>query len=251
MIKFFRQIRQTMIKENRASKYLLYAIGEIILVVIGILIALQINNWNQQRQHDNQETIYLEDIKRDLIFDIETLDKKTAQNETAIENVSEVITLMSSKTAYSDEDVVKLYLLLTPLCGESYFIPEQGTIHQIEASSAGGYIQNKGLKDQIFRYYSTREREEKNMEQSVQLYQHNFITPHILSIGLDPAFSELAFNERIEFEALDMSSLLKNRQFISALFLKKAASTNQNNVYQSVQVEAEQIIALINDELKK
>jgi hypothetical protein len=44
MIKFFRKIRQTTIKENKASKYLLYAIGEIILVVIGIVIALQINN---------------------------------------------------------------------------------------------------------------------------------------------------------------------------------------------------------------
>ena len=46
MIKFFRRIRQNMIKENRASKYMLYAIGEIVLVVIGILFALQINNWN-------------------------------------------------------------------------------------------------------------------------------------------------------------------------------------------------------------
>ena len=48
MIKFFRKIRQNMIKENKVSKYLLYAIGEIILVVIGILIALSINNWNEQ-----------------------------------------------------------------------------------------------------------------------------------------------------------------------------------------------------------
>ena len=46
MIKFFRQIRQNMIKESKASKYMLYAIGEIILVVIGILIAVQVNNWN-------------------------------------------------------------------------------------------------------------------------------------------------------------------------------------------------------------
>ena len=49
MIKFFRKIRQRLLTENKFSKYLLYAIGEIILVVIGILIALQINNWNQSK----------------------------------------------------------------------------------------------------------------------------------------------------------------------------------------------------------
>lgn len=49
MIKFFRHIRKRLIRENRFSKYLLYAIGEIVLVVIGILIALQINNWNEEK----------------------------------------------------------------------------------------------------------------------------------------------------------------------------------------------------------
>jgi len=54
MIKFFRHIRQSLIMENKTSKYLKYAIGEIVLVVIGILIALQVNNWNEQRKQ-NQE----------------------------------------------------------------------------------------------------------------------------------------------------------------------------------------------------
>ena len=48
MIKFFKKIRQKLLSENQFSKYLIYAVGEIILVVIGILIALQINNWNEE-----------------------------------------------------------------------------------------------------------------------------------------------------------------------------------------------------------
>ena len=52
MIKFFRQFRQRMIKENRISKYLLYAIGEIVLVMIGILLALQVNTWNEARKQN-------------------------------------------------------------------------------------------------------------------------------------------------------------------------------------------------------
>jgi len=66
MIKFFRKIRQNMIKENKVSKYILYAIGEIILVVIGILIALSINNSNQNRLLQRQETKLLSTLLKDL-----------------------------------------------------------------------------------------------------------------------------------------------------------------------------------------
>lgn len=55
MIKFFRKIRQKLLSENKFSNYLLYAVGEIILVVIGILIALEINNWNDQQIENKNE----------------------------------------------------------------------------------------------------------------------------------------------------------------------------------------------------
>ena len=58
MIKFFRHIRKKLLSENKFSKYLLYAIGEIILVVIGILIALQINYWNDERKNRAYEQYY-------------------------------------------------------------------------------------------------------------------------------------------------------------------------------------------------
>lgn len=70
MIKFFRKIRKSMIKENRAGKYLLYAIGEIILVVIGILIALSINNWNNKQNEKRVEIKYLQGLKADLEIDL-------------------------------------------------------------------------------------------------------------------------------------------------------------------------------------
>ncbi len=69
MIKFFRKIRQRLVTENKFSKYLLYAIGEIALVVIGILIALSLNNWNQKNSERNLEKRYtlslIEDAKTD------------------------------------------------------------------------------------------------------------------------------------------------------------------------------------------
>ena len=81
MIKFFRKIRQKMIKENKVSKYFLYAIGEIVLVVIGILIALQINNLNQSKQDQNQLKASLEFVKQNLNEDIKNLNKQIEYNE--------------------------------------------------------------------------------------------------------------------------------------------------------------------------
>ena len=81
MIKFFRKIRQNLISEGKTVKYLKYAIGEIVLVVIGILIALQINNWNENRKAQEKEIKLLVELKGDLIETKEDLltDIKKAQ----------------------------------------------------------------------------------------------------------------------------------------------------------------------------
>jgi len=72
MLKFFRHIRQRLVKENKFSKYLLYAIGEIILVVIGILIALSLNNWNTENSNKKIVTknskILIENLEKDSVF---------------------------------------------------------------------------------------------------------------------------------------------------------------------------------------
>ena len=69
MIKLFRNIRQNLLAEGKTSKYFQYALGEIVLVVIGILIALQINNWNENRKERIQEVKYLENIKSDIAIE--------------------------------------------------------------------------------------------------------------------------------------------------------------------------------------
>ena len=66
MIKFFRQIRQNLIMKNKTSMYFKYAIGEIILVMIGILLALQVNNWNNTRQKRQLEKTVLLQLQEDI-----------------------------------------------------------------------------------------------------------------------------------------------------------------------------------------
>lgn len=97
MIKFFRQIRKNLLTENkpalpagRFSKYLLYAIGEIVLVVIGILIALSINNWNEERKTTNIVKGIYAIVKNDLVADIKTIDwvlKGTKQRDSVFKAV--------------------------------------------------------------------------------------------------------------------------------------------------------------------
>jgi hypothetical protein len=70
MIKFFRKIRQQLLKENRVGKYFLYAIGEIILVVIGIMIAVQLNNRNQDRVQQREIEAILIKIQKEIVSDL-------------------------------------------------------------------------------------------------------------------------------------------------------------------------------------
>lgn len=85
MIKFFRKIRQNLLSEGKTEKYFKYAIGEIILVVIGILIALQINNWNEKRKQQVKTQNYyqqlLEDLHKDKNFATITIKKFEKQRE--------------------------------------------------------------------------------------------------------------------------------------------------------------------------
>ena len=68
MLKIFRKVRHNMIKNNKVTAYILYAIGEIILVMIGILLALQVNNWSEEKKHRSE----LNNILRTISYDLET-----------------------------------------------------------------------------------------------------------------------------------------------------------------------------------
>ena len=84
MIKFFRKIRQNLLSEGKAGKYFKYAIGEIVLVVIGILIALQINNWNETRKKEEQFISSLEQLYNKITDDAWRYEYMIRENENVI-----------------------------------------------------------------------------------------------------------------------------------------------------------------------
>ena len=84
MIKVFRNIRRRLLRENRFTRYMLYAIGEIILVVIGILIALQINNWNENRKTDIREGELIENLHIEFQDNLQELDSISKEVDTLV-----------------------------------------------------------------------------------------------------------------------------------------------------------------------
>lgn len=91
MIKFFRNIRQKLLSEGKTEKYLKYALGEIVLVVVGILIALSLNNWNQNVTYKNELKQTVKEIRSDLNKDILFLREEIKFSEAFINNVDNLL----------------------------------------------------------------------------------------------------------------------------------------------------------------
>jgi len=102
MIKFFRKIRQQLLIENKFSKYLIYAIGEIVLVVIGILIALSVNNWKERRTLKKEEMKLLVGLDEALKIDIKDLKDNDSITNSTLNSYAIIKKQLSSNLPYHD-----------------------------------------------------------------------------------------------------------------------------------------------------
>ena len=109
MIKFFRNIRKSLLNEGKTGKYLKYAIGEIVLVVIGILIALQINNWNENRKLENSKEKLMLALKKELLINQETLERYTLELYDSNSKFNKVLNVSAGKITLPT-DSLKQYL---------------------------------------------------------------------------------------------------------------------------------------------
>ena len=111
MIKFFRKIRQKMIKDNKVSKYLLYAIGEIVLVVFGILIALQLNTNKENKIKIDLGYTYLEEMKNDLRDDFFKMDNSIRRLSN---NIKKHEAALNTKNI-NELPLDSIYMIISPL----------------------------------------------------------------------------------------------------------------------------------------
>ena len=149
MLRFFRQIRQRLLTENKFSKYLLYAIGEILLVVIGILIALQVNNWNEERKAGQVELSLLEELKADLEYSKKELEQVSDTNKEYLEGYRLIHSYIEEDRAYN----VVLDSAFTNL--DLWSQPYLSTMTYETIKTKGiDLIQNDSLKKQIVEVYN-------------------------------------------------------------------------------------------------
>lgn len=102
MIKFFRKIRFNFINESKTGKYITYAIGEIVLVMIGILLALQVNNWNENRKDHHKEMASLKSLKSELEVSLEELKSDYNFTELFHQSTLKVLNYIREKPQISD-----------------------------------------------------------------------------------------------------------------------------------------------------
>ena len=113
MIKFYRKIRRNLLLEGKTGKYFKYALGEIVLVVIGILIALSINNWNEFKKERESEKIILNEIKDNLIFDLKDFESNLANLQNKTISAKSILEILDDNRAYNDSIGYFFYYLKT------------------------------------------------------------------------------------------------------------------------------------------
>ena len=148
MIKIFRKIRQNLLSEGKTGKYLKYAFGEIVLVVIGILIALQVNDWNNQRIERQLEDDILKEIVSNLDFDLENIETKIEENRMYSKHNQIVYDHLKNKTPLTDS--LKYYY--SYLYGYGNFLPMTVAYENLKSRGLS-IIKNKNLRKDISKLY--------------------------------------------------------------------------------------------------
>ena len=168
MIKFFRNIRQKLLQENRVSKYLIYALGEIVLVVIGILIALQINNWNENRKNEQQGSIQKKALKIELENDLETLTSDLTYVKKELKINNSYAERLTNKTSNLDT-LVKIVRYEYDGAYSSLKTLNKTTFNSLESTNKLGILE-EDLAKNIQNYYNTRDNSIDILSTNDELY---------------------------------------------------------------------------------
>jgi hypothetical protein len=211
MIKFFRHIRQNLLMENKtdkpalpAGRYFKYAIGEIVLVVIGILIALQINNWNNNRITANRESDYIKNITRDLNNQLKALDLQIEFETNVAKQCEKVlIPYNENNTLIIDSTFA---VSLGSIASRRTFTNTNPVYTELISSGNIQLLKNEVFKDQLINFYQELGRIEKVIDGNNSLFTDQEFIPVMMQFGVldtkeDSKSISKSFKNAIELKA--------------------------------------------------
>ena len=216
MINFFRKIRQNLLSEGKTGKYLKYAIGEIVLVMIGILLALQVSNWNQDRKDRISERKLLDNIHRDFVHNKVDFDSLKAIHYRALEGLEKLVTLFP--LGNDSLKYAAYYKYNLRIKGMTYY-PYSGSIQSVVNSNALQLIQDEELQKYLVSWKDVF-LDYKEDEKVYYDYLTDFMWPYYRdafdTTGKDTAMN-LATRNTIKFQNMIVSRRNYLRGLIKAI----------------------------------
>lgn len=240
MIKFFRKIRQKMLTENKFSKYLLYAIGEIILVVIGILIALQVSNWNQNYQLRQLENKYLKEIKSSLEFDLNDIEFNIDFNKKRLKSNEIILQLANREIDHSDS----LQKHFGNLMFTTRTLPNTSAFENLKSKGLE-LISNDSLRRELTKLYSFYFFNARDFEiQDDHKYQYQTFIPEVSKVIEIVKVWENG-------KSIDNDKIFDNVEFKNALTIN--IGLRNEMIRQYIELKEKVVIAIhhINNELEE
>ena len=188
MLKFFRKIRQNLLLENKtgnpalpAGRYFKYALGEIALVMIGILLALQVNNWNNNRIDSKREVGYIKNIERDLKNQLKAIDIQMDFEKEVVEYCKIVL------KPYNETNTLKIDSTFAVAIGSittrRTFLNPNPAYTELISSGNIELLKNENFKDQLINYYQELERIEKIIDKNNTFFSDQQFSPTMFQLS--------------------------------------------------------------------
>lgn len=229
MIKFFRKIRYDLMQKSKTGKYFKYAIGEIILVVIGILIALQINNWNNERLNKLDADVAKKNLHNEFIKNQNILDISREHNQNALEACLSLINLIgANKKELAQHNLDSLFN--SSLKAEFYF-PTRSSLDNILQTGSMKLIESEELKNTLQTWIASLE-QMKSYKEVQTNWQNNQYTPFLLntvSFRQMDIYNQTAWSGKSKistdyysiFQSIQLENLLDNNLFLIELTISQ------------------------------
>jgi len=254
MIKFFRNIRQNLLLENKTGKYFKYAIGEIILVVIGILIALQINSWYGKQVNNAKQEKYLESIVNDLNQQLLNLDYHLNEENENLLDIQKLVSIYNKNKRFDLNDTTLNYF--GSVFDRTTFLANRPTYTQLLSTGDIGLINNAEIRDEIVKYYQDIERRELVVQKNndVKDLVINPIFLKNIDINLPNMTKSFTMNETYprQLKQTNINLLQKDILFETVNIIKVKLISTQAIIqwFKEDKKRTLDLIDLINNELK-